>query len=268
MGRPGVWLQQKGVAFSWGSISRYTDAMLYAALSITAGILANLFSGLILSKTPFPQAIAELGWWNLLVVLGLVLLVMVIGRQARRDRRIRQALAKRFATVRVEIIRNMFVILARSIGCWPTGITIHIFFWNGTALVKDRAFSYEERLLPGTHHLDVVLTTDELVICKAFNQGRLIYKELPADHLEHYNERIKGKIDPNIKWVMGCPLSPAGGSKLGVICCFSQELVFADENQLQAFQDLLLRLSDDIISQITLFASELLTANLESGDSA
>ena len=66
---------------------------------------------------------------------------------------------------------------------------------------------------------------------------------------------------------MGCPLSPAGGSKLGVICCFSQELVFADENQLQAFQDLLLRLSD-IISQITLFASELLTVNLESGDSA
>jgi len=247
--------------------SKYIDIILPLANTITTGIFMGLVANILFSGGDWSSIIDKLGWWNLITPLWLILIILNIQRyrEIRKDvKNVRLKILKDFENKRELIIENLFKILIETT-IYPrksASINVHIFFrdfiGNKKALIKDRRFSYEKEQLPGNYSLDYVFPSeDNLVICDSFNQDTLLYEELPSDHMKHYNERIKNKVDANIKWVLACPLHNSGQEPLGVICCFGKLKFFKNTNELNSFEEIIFKFSE-IVIQLKSFENNIL----------
>jgi len=243
--------------------SKYIDIILPLANTITTGIFIGLVANILYSGGDWSIIINRLGWWNLITPLWLILIILNIQRYSniRKDEKnIKLEILEDFEKKREHIIENLFKILIDTT-IYPrksASINVHIFFrgfiGSKKALIKDRRFSYEREQLPGNYPLDYVFPSeDNLVICDSFNRDTLLFEELPSDHMKNYNERIKNKVDANIKWVLACPLHNSGQEPLGVICCFGKLKFFKNTNELNSFEEIILKLSE-IVMQLKLFA--------------
>lgn len=248
-------------------LSKYYDIILPLANTITTGIFIGLIANILSSGGDWSSIIDKLGWWNLITPLWLFLIILNIQRYSkiRKDvKNVELKILKDFDNKRERILEKLFKILIETT-IYPrksASINVHFFFRdvieNKKALIKDRRYSYEKEQLSGNYPLDYVFPSeDNLVICDSFNQDTLLYEVLPSDHMKHYNERIKNKVDGNIMWVLACPLHNPGQEPLGVICCFGKSKFFKNTNELDSFKEIILKISE-IVIQLKLFENNIL----------
>lgn len=215
----------------------------------TLGYFVNLLSDASANSTSLLELPARLGWWLALAPIGVAMLVFDLFSELRTDRRIaaaereahRRSLS-RIVDANERITSSMLVLLAKA--ARSANFNIHLFYRqeveDRTALVKDRRIVYETEHFPANFALDHAFPdADELVICDAFNNNQICYEELPVDHPERYNERIHDKVDPQISWVLACPMRVDNEQPAGVICAFGEERVFSDAAVRRNFGSLL-----------------------------
>ena len=242
--------------------SRFIDILLPLANTIITGIFVSLIANILYSGEDWSKILIRLGWWNVAIPIWLSLIILNIYRYRKirdeiKDTQLR--ILKDFKNLTELVVRNLFKLLIET-AIYPqksASLNIHIFFRgivNGKkALIKDRRFFYEQERLPMNYPLDYVFPSeDDLVICNSFKKDILVYEELPSDHMTRYNERIKDKIDSDIKWVLACPLHIPGQEPLGVVCCFGRKKFFKNDQQRKYFEVILLNLCEAIV-QLKLF---------------
>src|SRR5574341_647121 len=194
--------------------SKFFDILLPLATSIVTGILVDIIGNKLYAGEQWNTVFTRLRWWNILVVLWFVLIILSIYRYSRIRNQVEEVkldLYINFQNIVVFVIRQLFKILAEA-SVYPkknANLNIHIFFReiinDKEVLVKDRRYFFEQERLSRNYPLDYVIPSeDDLVICHSFNSQQVKYEELPPTHMERYNERIKEKIDPDIKWVLSC----------------------------------------------------------------
>lgn len=128
------------------------------------------------------------------------------------------------------LINSMFQTMALSLQ-YPndTPVNIHYFFYakenNIEYLVKNRRYSYEmEHFTKGysleRHRLDA----PNIVICEAFSKNTAIFKKLPANHINTYNQEDALRIDDDLKWILACPVWKGSSveERVGVVCVFGK----------------------------------------------
>lgn len=237
-----------------GPVYRIVDARGFRITSrligaVTLGYFVNLLSEASSNSQSFLELPARLGWWTALAPIGVAMLVYDLFSELRFDRKIlaaerkahRKSLA-RIVAANEHIVSSVLVLLAKS--AHSPNFNLHLFYRQDmdgrTALVKERRLVYETEHFPANYALDHAFPdTDELVICDAFNADEIRYEELPIDHPSRYNDRIRGKVDPQISWVLACPMHVDNESPAGVICAFGEQRIFSDPATRRGFESLL-----------------------------
>lgn len=232
----------------------------------TLGFFANLVANSVSDGQELSSVPGRLGWWNLLLPIGVALLIIdlvndILTQRAaeRAEKRAHSEVLRRLKDNNKQVIRSLLHLMGRS----PKkgNANIHLFYsdtLNGrTVLRKDRSVYYECEDLPHNYSLDVAYPdTDELVICDSFNNDEIIYEELPPTHPERYNSRIKNKVDPQITWVLALPMHRDNDTPLGVLCAFGNKRVLSDSAMRRAFQGLAVGITDVIVRLKTLELEE------------
>ena len=234
---------------------RVVDLALPALNSVVTGLLVGVFANKLFSGEPWTDILRRLGWWHGLLFLWIVLLFLAGNAAWRRHSATNtavDAICKKHQDCAQGVISSLFAILGTST-TYPaktSSLNIHLFLSQDVdgkqALVKARQYAYEQEAMPGNYSLDhAVPGEDELVICRAYLDDALVYQELPEDHLTRYNSRIKARIDPDLHWVLACPLHVPNDPPLGVICCFGAKPFFKSVAARRQFEQILL-----VVSQI------------------
>lgn len=111
-------------------------------------------------------------------------------------------------------------------------INIHYFIYKKRRkkeyLEKFRDFSYETEPLPHNYSFEKCeINSEHIVMCKAFNERRVVYEVLLKNHNEFYDTSIQKLIDKNIKWVLACPIwtKKTTDKPCGVIVLFGSKLI-------------------------------------------
>lgn len=235
----------------------YPKVTIHTILPLINTILSGLVVGVVANKLysgeEWSSVFGRLGWWHILVFAWFGVLIAEIFR-ARGTKTAVEKLISVFRTherkTAQQIIQHLLEILGTSI-IYPlksAPLNIHLFLTDKIdgkiALIKDRSVAYEQDPMPHNNPLDYVFVEeDELVICESFRRDKIVYEELPSNHMERYNNRLRDKVDPSIAWVLACPLHVPNSQPLGVICCFGQRLFFKDENKRKYFEILLIRVA-------------------------
>ena len=238
----------------WTLLVRFLDSpgvklVTRLVAAVTLGFFANLLSDASSDSGSLLELPVRLGWWIVLAPIGVAMLVFDLFSDLRSDRRSveaerdahRRSLG-RIVDANERITATMLLLLAKS--AQSANFNIHLFYGEEidgrVALVKDRRAVYETEHFPANYALDHAYPdTDELVICDAFNRNEIQYEELPVTHPDRYNERIRTKVDPQISWVLACPMHVDNAQPAGVICAFGEQLVFADAAARRTFGSLL-----------------------------
>jgi hypothetical protein len=231
--------------------------------SVLSGLYVNVFSNAIYAGAPWTIVVAHLGFWNVLVPLWLVLITFAayqaLIEPTRRTKILNNLLThlgEHNKQTDLVILSSVFDLLLKSANFRTTDkkLNIHIFvhkvIQGRDCLVKDRRYSYEEEAMPMNYALDYAYPSeDKLLICDAFNRSIFLYEELPVDHTTRYGERIKGRVDTNIRWVLASPVrSLADNMKpSAIICCFGRTLYFESKEELEKFENAI-----NVISEIFL----------------
>lgn len=145
--------------------------------------------------------------------------------------------AKSYRNNIVQHVNNVFKLTALSIVFHKVipNINIHYFvrktIHREDYLIKERRFLYESRSLPKDYSFEGCrVNTQHIVMCRAFREKSVLFKNLPPNHTELYDEDIKNKVDVNIKWVLASPVWKDNMSELpdGVIVIYSPEMIAGD----------------------------------------
>ncbi|MEO3884257.1 hypothetical protein [Nonomuraea sp. B5E05] len=241
------------------------------AVPATLGFFANLAANAVSDGHKLESVPSRLGWWNLLLPLGVALLVFdlmndILTRRAAAtaERNAHLESLKRLKENNRQIISSLLQLIGRS----PRrgNVNIHLFYADviddRTVLRKDRLVYYECEDLPHNFSLDIAYPeTDELVICDSFRSDEIIYEELPATHPERYNARIKNKVDPQITWVLALPMHRENDSPAGVLCAFGNKRVLTEATVRRSFQSLAVGVTDVIVRLKALESEEEATAH-------
>lgn len=224
-------------------------------LSLMASLISSLFIAIVGGKIytndkTWIEVITMLGWWNLLFILWLLIMIVIIARNKKE---------KDQFTIKSERLKaeetNALIHLTIESIMYPNRnghINVHIFFKDMVkkkiVLRKDRRFKYEQEDFPENYTLDyVIVDEDNLIICNSFNTDTVIYKELNNNHTTEYKGRLKGKVGQNIKWVLSCPLHNPTGESFGVVCCFGSVVPFSSEKNKNYFISLVQKMSISIV---------------------
>ncbi len=237
--------------------SKIPSVLILLGNTVLTGVLVSVVANIISTGVGWEVIVIRLGWWNLLLVAWLLLLVFSIRRsdvERTEAEKFKSLISQKFQDLVVQVVKSLFELSVKTI-MYPEetrGFNIHLFLREdrqGTVvLVKKPDFSFEPIPLPGLHTLDYAdPSADHLVICDAYNKNCTKYEKLPQNHTDRYNERIQDKVDAKLKWVMGASLQVDNTKPLGVICCFGRELFFKDEVQLAQFEVLLQNLSAIVV---------------------
>jgi hypothetical protein len=217
--------------------------------AMTLGYFVNLLSEASSNSRNFLELPARLGWWIALAPIGVAMLIYDLFSELRLDRKVlsaeREAHRKSLARIVAAndyIVSSVLDMLRKS--PHSSNFNIHLFYremiGDRVALVKERRLVHETEHFPANYALDHAFPdTDELVICEAFNSDEIRYEELPTDHPSRYNERIRGKVDPQISWVLACPMHVEHEQPAGVICAFGENRTFSDPLVRRVFESLL-----------------------------
>jgi len=235
----------------------FADILLPLATSIITAVFVGILSNILFTGEKFFVALGRLGLWNLLLPLWLILVVLSVTRTRKSRKDVDVAVADiraRFSELLLYTVNHLLELSAEAFvySSKSARLNIHLFFRGEVegkeALIKDRRFFFEQEKLPGNYSMDCAFPAeDELVICNSFNRDNLIYQELPATHVTKYNERIVDRVDPAVAWVLACPLHVQGRKPLGVICCFGSKLLFSDVAERNAFESVILQISEVIV---------------------
>ncbi|GAA5084764.1 hypothetical protein HNP84_010149 [Thermocatellispora tengchongensis] len=223
----------------------------------TLGFFANLVANTVSDGQKLASVPGRLGWWNLLLPLGVGLLIFDLMNDiltqraaAAAERNAHLESLKRLKENNRQIISSLLQMIGRS----PRrgNVNVHLFYADvldgRRVLRKDRQVYYECEDLPHNYSLDVAdPDTDELVICESFRSDEIVYEELPATHPERYNARIKNKVDPQITWVLAIPMHRENDAPVGVLCAFGNKRVLADAAVRRSFQSLAVGVTDVIV---------------------
>ena len=250
------------------SRSRFIDILLPLANTIITGIFVGLIANKLYGGEHWDKILIRLGWWNLIIPIWLSLIILTIYRSKKIRSEIKNtqlSILKDFENLAEFVVKNLFKLLVET-AIYPqksAGLNIQIFFRGEVdgkkALIKDRRFFYEQERMPRNYPLDYAFPSeDNLVICDSFKKDTLVYEELSLDHMKRYNERIKDKIDLDIKWVLACPLHIPRQEPLGIVCCFGRKKFFKNDQQRRYFEAILLNLCE-VIVQLKLFERKILT---------
>jgi hypothetical protein len=233
----------------------------------------NILASKIYSGEPWESVFFRLGWWNLLVVLWIILfsatVYQAVTEPNRRSRFFQSLLTKvrqRYSKLYEHAVRNLCELLVKTTS-FPTlkkKFNLHIFVHRNIdgrdCLVKDRRFFFEQEIMPKNYPLDIVFVDeDKLVICDAFSRNTCVYEELPSNHLTRYGEHLNGKIDPHIRWVFASPVRIPGqvDKPAAIICCFGRTDFFRSEKEIEQFETLLQLLSE-VVSELLQFEEYLI----------
>lgn len=151
-------------------------------------------------------------------------------------------------------INSLFKIAALFIK-YPNGhplINIHYFSYNVSQnveyLYKERKYGYESESLSIDYSLDrCPLNSSNIVMCQAFKDNRVTFKNLPDDHISTYDSDVKNYIDKNIKWVLACPVwdKKDHSHRLGVVVIFGLKEIAKDSDiaKIKSMENLCVELS-------------------------
>ncbi|GHU44670.1 hypothetical protein FACS1894190_16250 [Spirochaetia bacterium] len=99
------------------------------------------------------------------------------------------------------------------------------------------------------------LNAKNIVMCKAYNTNQVIFENLPENHCDTYEDDIKEKIDPNIKWVLACPVWYKNHVKqpIGVVVIFGANAIVADNetDKIRKLENIALELSKVLTNVIS-----------------
>lgn len=226
--------------------------------SVCVAAWMNVFSKNLANQTlSVTEKFLEMGWVNIALVVWLLVFVWII-RSEKIER------------------ESSLVILARQLreqldlfceGCRfrkanEKGLNVHLFFHdfvsstcdnqskNIEVLRKNRSYYFQTENLPDNEHLDYADLTEQLEICQAFKNSTTCYRVFEDHKAEDYPERLRGKIDTRIKWVLAIPIRLPDDAPIGVLCCFGQELFFKNLDERLAFQVLALRLAGSVATMV------------------
>ncbi|WP_157548293.1 hypothetical protein [Nonomuraea candida] len=213
----------------------------------------------------------RLGWWNLLLPIGVALLIFDLVNDiltqraaAAAERNAHLESLRRLKQSNQQVLSSLLHTMGRS----PRrgNVNVHLFYADTLddrrVLRKDRTVYYECEDLPLNYSLDVAYPdTDELVICEAYNNDEILYEELPVTHPERYNPRIKNKVDPQITWVLALPMHRDDDTPAGVVCAFGNKRVLSDPAGRRSFQSLAVGVAEVIVRLRALEREEEMRAN-------
>jgi len=226
--------------------------------TVLLAFLINLVSAEVSAHTKWTDIPAHLGWWMLLIPISFVLLVLDYRSTERIELRVRheqRQVLLRFQELQAKTLKRLFELLAEA-ALYPKtegSLNIHVFMSRRDdkgrfALVKDRRFFYEREHMPSNYSLDTVYPDeDKLIICEAFNQNTIMYREVSSAMVHSYNQRIKNKVDPAIHWVLACPLHVADGPPMGILCAFGARPFFKNDEALRYFEHLMIQASEIVV---------------------
>jgi hypothetical protein len=239
------------------------EPLIILATSVLSGLYVNIFSNAIYGGDSWITIVAHLGFWNLLVPLWLVLIIFAAYQTLIEPNKRTRSLHTLLTHLRDHnkqadsaILSSIFSLLLKSANFRTIDkkLNIHIFvhkvIHGRDCLVKDRKYSYEEEAMPMNYSLDVAYPDeDKLLICDAFNRAISIYEELPTDHVARYGERIRDRVDTNIRWVLASPVRPLADNMKpsAIICYFGRTIYFESKEELEKFENAV-----NVISEIFL----------------
>ncbi|WP_157383181.1 hypothetical protein [Nonomuraea coxensis] len=240
-----------------GRISVTLRILLKISVPTTLGFFANLVANTVSDGQRLASVPGRLGWWNLLLPIGVALLIFDL----MNDMLTRRAAATAERNAHLESLqrlrennRQIISSLLQMVGRSPRrgNVNIHLFYAGSldgrTVLRKDRLVYYECEDLPQNFSLDVAYPdTDELVICDSYRSDEILYEELPVTHPERYNARIRNKVDPQITWVLALPMHREDAAPAGVLCAFGNKRVLTDATTRRTFQSLAVGVTDVIV---------------------
>jgi hypothetical protein len=226
--------------------------------TVLMAFLINLVSAELSAGKRWGEIPGRLGWWTLLIPVCIALLVVdhLVGEKIEAEsRKELQRLHALFQDLQVKTVKRVFELLARSVMYPDTEGPLNIHFFRTRtgqdgrfALVKDRRFYFEGDYLPSNYSMDVAYPDeDKLVICEAFNQDTIIYRDMDEAVTPKYNRRIQNRVDPQIRWVLACPLHVSESHPLGILCVFGSRSFFATQDAIHYFECLIIQASEMVI---------------------
>jgi len=221
--------------------------------SLTIGAYVGLLTNMMIrDDVGWLEGMKRLGFQNIILVVWVVSLVVLFIDRAKQNKRISDKMH--------ELISAVFPILCKSLE-YGRGRKINMHYYSHKfvkgehILIKERDFSYESEFMPDNYPLETInVKNDNLVTSDAFNQRKNIYEELPPNHYTRYNARIKGNVDPNIRWVLACPLwfSKTGKEPDGMIVLFGTKPFIKKEIAKNQLETLLIDFSKFMGKMLTL----------------
>ena len=240
--------------------------LLFAVNAGTTAVLTNLIASKIYEGKSWNEVFGKLGWWNLLMVVWALSAAVIVKRMLSIQQQEAQTLLKFRKLVLQHTPRavNLAFRLAAEKRLYPDRpgqINIHVFLAglkNKTeALVKDRRFAIDQEIMSRNYSLDYAFPrSDKLVICEAFKDDALKYRELTEKDVALYGAKLNEKVDPAIRWVLACPIHSPNNKPLGVICAFGSQQAFNGEDDRRRFEQALVTLAE-LIHDVIVFEREI-----------
>ena len=196
------------------------------AAAITVGVWVNLLTNE-WNKATFLDALRNLGWKNLWLGAAAISIALQVIPPAVRSRRATRA----YIDLAKPTMQKVLALTISSVRSLYASVSVNgRYFYADTesgkdVLVREHDIYFETEAMPDEFGLDkVYVDTDNLVICRSFREKVSIYEVLPPDHINRYDPRIRGKIDPDQGWVLACPVLPLdqGPKPLGVVCLYGK----------------------------------------------
>jgi hypothetical protein len=197
------------------------------ATAITVGVWVNLLTNE-WNNASFLDAFRNLGWKNLWLVAAVMSIALQVIPPAVRSRRATRAYID-LAKPTMQKVLALTVTSRRAL--YASASMNGRYFYADTeggkdVLVRENDVYFETELMPDEFGFDkAFVESDNLVICKSFRERVPIYEELPQDHPDRYDQRIRGSIDPDQAWVLACPVLPLderSKKPLGVVCLYGK----------------------------------------------
>jgi hypothetical protein len=98
-------------------------------------------------------------------------------------------------------------------------------------LKKQRQFSYVSECLAKDHPFEgCSVDTEPMVMCQAYRENKVVFRNLPKDHINLLDDSIKHQVDENIRWVLATPIWENNNfsKPVGVVVIFSSKEIAKD----------------------------------------
>jgi hypothetical protein len=224
---------------------------------IISGIYVNILTNkLINSKITLWKNIQNLGFVNLLLILIFLPIVFYI-IEKKLNYYYYNIFSEKYQEKIINCVNNIFKITSFSISFYKLISHINIHYYSienkddEYYLIKERKYSYESKSLPKDFAFNgCKVDTKNIVMCEAFRNKSVTFKNLPENHNDYYDKNIRKYIDPKIKWVLASPVWKNNMQEIpeGVIVMYSSEQIANDyeEDKISELEQIGIELSKNM----------------------